>query len=97
MDDMGGWGLWTDIVQKIGAGAALVLGPITLQLWKAYEAANAYIRQSDKENLTILTGLSNAIKQGDEAEKTARQELKQCIDQACERIISHINEDRRRQ
>lgn len=96
MDDMSAWGIWVDIAQKVGAGATFVLVPIAMKLWNALEAANAYIRQSDKESLTIITGLSNAIKQGDEQEKTAREELKTCIDRACERIINHINEERRK-
>lgn len=81
---------WWDIAQLAGAGAALVLGPACWILWQALEKANMYIRTSDKESLTVLSGLSTVITRNAERDSEMERRLIECIDRACERIVAHI-------
>jgi hypothetical protein len=96
---------WWDIAQKAGAGAAVVLGPLSYFTWKAREADNeqhrkdreadaTYIREADKNTLKVLWELTSVL-QGDGKDGERRhQELKdlmEAIRESQEFIKAHFD------
>ena len=56
---------WWEIAQIAGAGAALVLGPACLMLWRRHEKDVEYIRDSDKNTLRVLQELTAVLTKQD--------------------------------
>ncbi len=77
---------WWGIAQLAGAGAAVVLGPVAVLLWRQHLSDTDYIREADKNTLTVLGTLTNHLQNG---EKNHEAVLKE-INLAVERIVSHI-------
>ena len=77
---------WWDIAQLAGAGAAVVLGPVSLLLWRQHLSDTEYIREADRNTLTVLGTLTNHLENG---EKNHDAVLKES-DRAVERILTHL-------
>ncbi len=60
---------WFDIAQKIGSGAAFVLGIGLIFLWRAYLQELTYSKQRDAQTLTVLLNLTNLMETNIERDK----------------------------
>lgn len=85
--DATGLRTWWDIAQLAGAGAAVVLGPVAWLLWKQHQEDTRYIRDSDKNTLTILAELAKTL----ESVGNEQGALNGAIDKARDDIIKHID------
>jgi hypothetical protein len=52
---------WFDIAQKIGSGAAFVMGLGIVFLWRAYAAELKYSKSRDQQTLTVLLNLTKIV------------------------------------
>ncbi len=77
---------WWDIAQLAGAGAAVVLGPVAVLLWRQHQSDTEYIREADKNTLKVLGTLTNHLQNGEKNHETVLKE----IDRAVDRILTHL-------
>lgn len=82
---------WWEICKIAGAGASVVLGPVAWILWKAHEKDNEYIRESDKNTLTVLGNLARLLETDSKDGTTRHTELLGAIKQSVELIKAHID------
>lgn len=79
---------WWNIAQVAGAGAAVVLGPVAWLLWNRVQKDTDYIRESDKNTLTVLTELTRLL----ESVGADQSGLIAAINHAAQDIKDHITE-----
>lgn len=70
---------------------AFVSVPLNILQWRKAEKDSEYIRDSDKNNLTILTNLSNLLDSGGEATKAQFASLREAMENQFKLLKSHID------
>jgi len=90
MIDMRDFDSWWEIAQLIGAGATCVLIPAVKKLWDQHTEDTRYIREADKNMLTVLASLTEGLREG----SNRQEETLEGIWKAIESIREHIQEDR---
>jgi hypothetical protein len=88
MDDVRSW--W-EIAQLAGAGATVVLGPVVLMFWKRIQDDTNYIRESDKNTLTVLRELTASLSTGIRDSSSQHAAILTAIQSAVSHIKEHID------
>ena len=73
---------WWDIAQKVGSGAAFVLGVAVVYLWRAYLGEVKYSKERDKQTLEVLiklTTIVEGIERRDDRTEIRHEETKKAL------------------
>ena len=89
---------WWDIAQKVGSGAAFVLGIGVWAVWKAYREEVTYSKDRDRQTLEVLlklTKITEGIDKRDEMseryQSDSKRELLEAIRDLKTTIIAHFD------
>lgn len=86
---------WWDIAQKIGSGAAFVLGLVSWKFWLRLQDEWEYQRRRDRETLTVLAEMVSAEKESFNVELRREDKVLSAIADLKATIISHTERERR--
>ena len=93
---------WWDVAQKIGSGAAFVLGIGIYFVWRAYTGEVKYSKERDRQTLEMLMKLTTVIdgmeKRDEKAAAThdeTKRELLAAIGDLKETIVTHFARTRK--
>lgn len=87
---------WWDIAQLAGAGAAVVLGPIVVALWRKVQADTVYIRESDKNVLGVMRQVITMLEHGSQGSRDRHAAVIEAIANAVDHIKAHIDAAKQR-
>ena len=77
---------WWDLAQVAGAGATLVLGPVSYLLWKQHKDDLKYMRERDESMLTVLNTLSNNLGKQNDHHKAVVDHITSAVDTIKEHV-----------
>ena len=86
---------WWDIAQKIGSGAAFVLGLVAWKFWLRLQDEWGYQRQRDRETLTVLAEMVSAEKESFNVELRREEKVLSAIADLKSTILNHAERERR--